>query len=243
MIWILPMAGKGTRTESLGEFKPFIKVNNKKIIEWFLIGIKKKIKKNDTIFFITTNYFEKKFNFQKTIKKVLKKNKINTKKYFFKFIDKTPNGPAYTVNSIKYDLKNSKTPCTVINPDQYIDFHLPKKILFNNLYFPLHFNNHGNSSYVKLNKSKYIIEIMEKNLISTFASSGVYIFGSTILLKKILNLIDKFNLNKEVNMSELINIFFKKYKRQGIPVSTYSKYDLGNVKSIQNFPIKKINID
>ena len=45
MIWILPMAGKGTRTESLGEFKPFIKVNNKKIIEWFLIGIKKKNKK------------------------------------------------------------------------------------------------------------------------------------------------------------------------------------------------------
>ena len=53
------MAGKGTRTNSLGKFKPFIKVNGKEIIDWFLIGIKNKIKKNDIIFLITTIDYEK----------------------------------------------------------------------------------------------------------------------------------------------------------------------------------------
>ncbi len=50
MIWILPMAGKGRRTNSLGKFKPFVKVNGKKIIEWFLISIKNKIKKMISLF-------------------------------------------------------------------------------------------------------------------------------------------------------------------------------------------------
>tara|TARA_B100000795_G_scaffold262737_1_gene240988 strand:- start:506 stop:742 length:237 start_codon:yes stop_codon:yes gene_type:complete len=75
MIWILPLAGKGTRTNTLSEFKPFVNVNNKTIIEWFFIGIKNKIKKGDNIFFITTNYFEKKFDFKRKIKLILKKKK------------------------------------------------------------------------------------------------------------------------------------------------------------------------
>ena len=53
------MAGKGTRTRALGSFKPFVTINKKKIIEWFLIGIKKKVKNNDIIIFITTKDFEK----------------------------------------------------------------------------------------------------------------------------------------------------------------------------------------
>ena len=61
------MAGKGTRTNSLGKFKPFIKVNGKKIIEWFLISIKNKIKKNDIIVLITTIDYEKKTIFKKKL--------------------------------------------------------------------------------------------------------------------------------------------------------------------------------
>ena len=80
----------------------------------------------------------------------------------------------------------SKTPCVVINPDQYIDFNFPKKLKKDYLYLPIHFNNHGNSSYVKINKKGKIVEIKEKKLISNHASSGAYslIF---FLLKKYLN--------------------------------------------------------
>jgi len=242
MIWILPMAGKGVRTNSLGKFKPFIEVNGKKIIEWFLIGIKNKIKKNDTIFLITTIEFEKKYNFQKKIKIIFKKNKIKTKNLIFKFIDDTPNGPALTINSIRNFLRNTKTTCIVINPDQLIDFDLPSRINQNNLYIPLYFNNHGNSSYVKINKKGNIVEIKEKKLISNYASSGVYIFASSTLLKKVLSLINDIKFKKEINMSDLINLFIKKNNSKVNPISTLIKYDLGNIKNINNFSIKDIKV-
>lgn len=236
------MAGKGKRTAALGKFKPFIKVNNKKIIEWFLISIKNKIKNKDTIILITTKDFEKKFNFKKTMKIIIKKHKLNIENLIFKFIDATPKGPAYTVNSIKNSLKHLNDPCIVANPDQYIDFDLPKKIDKNNLYLPIHFNNHGNSSYVKLNKKGKIVEIREKKLISNYASSGIYIFGSSLLLKKILNLITKVKLKNEINMSELINKFLKKNISKVNPLNTIAKYDLGNIKNIKNFSIKNFKV-
>lgn len=242
MIWILPMAGKGRRTNSLGKFKPFVKVNGKKIIEWFLISIKNKIKKNDIIVLITTIEYEKKNNFQKKVKLVFKKNKLKTKNLIFKFINETPNGPAYTVSSIKNILRNSKVPCVVINPDQFIDFDLPNKFNRNSIYIPLYFNNHGNSSYVKLNSQGNIIEIKEKILISNYASSGVYIFSSSTLLKKILGLINKIRPKKEVNMSDLINLFIKRNKKKVKPITTLTKYDLGNIKNIKNFIIKDLKV-
>jgi len=236
------MAGKGKRTAALGKFKPFIKVNNKKIIEWFLISIKNKIKNKDTIILITTKDFEKKFNFKKNMKIITKKLKLDIENLIFKFIDATPKGPAYTVNSIKNSLKHLNDPCIVANPDQYIDFDLPKKIDKNNLYLPIHFNNHGNSSYVKLNKKGKIVEIREKKLISNYASSGIYIFGSSLLLKKILNLITKVKLKNEINMSELINKFLKKNISKVNPLNTIAKYDLGNIKNIKNFSIKNFKV-
>lgn len=240
MIWILPMAGMGKRTGTLGKFKPFININGRKIIEWFLISIKNKIKKNDLVILITTNNFEKKFQFQKNIKLIIKKQKLNLKNFIFKFIEETPNGPAFTVNSIRDILKYQKIPCIVINPDQYIDFNLPKKIIKNNLYLPIHFNNHGNSSYVRLNKKGQIVKIQEKNLISNYASSGVYIFGSSLLLRKMLNLITKIKSKKEINISDLINKFMGLNKLKVVPLSTLAKYDLGNVLSIKNFCKSKI---
>ena len=235
MIWILPMAGKGTRTNSLGKFKPFVKVNGKKIIDWFLIGIKNKIKKNDIIFLITTIDYEKKYNFKKKIKLIFKKNKLKTKNLIFKFVNETPNGPAYTVSSIKNILRKSKVPCVIINPDQFVDFDLPNKFERNNIYIPLYFNNHGNSSYVKLNSQGNIIEIKEKNLISNYASSGVYIFGSTKILKDSFKKFKKENTTSEINMSNIINNYIKIQKLKAEPLLTFFKYDLGNIESIKNF--------
>lgn len=241
MIWILPLAGKGTRTNTLSEFKPFVNVNNKTIIEWFFIGIKNKIKKGDNIFFITTNYFEKKFDFKRKIKLILKKKKIKVK-IFFKFINETPNGPAYTVYSIYNEIKKSKEPCIVINSDQYIDFEFPKIIKETEIYLPIHFNNHGNSSYVKIDKKGKILRILEKKLISNYASSGAYIFGSVNLFKKIIRFIKIIKIKNEINMSELINIYLKKNNKCGNTLSTLAKYDLGNVKDVKNFFIKEIEV-
>lgn len=240
MIWILPLAGKGKRTNSLGSFKPFIRINKKKIIEWFFLGLKTKFKKNDLIIFITTKEFEVKNNFKKNIKKILKKNGFNIR-LKFKFLDHTPNGPAYTVNSIKNDLDN-KNSCIVINCDQFIDFDLPLNLNKKKIYIPLHYNFHGNSSYVLFQKNGGISSIKEKKMISNYASSGVYIFGNTQLLKLTLEFLNEGKFKKEVNMSNLLNLYIKKYNIALEPLETYTKYDLGNLSSIKKFNYKKIEI-
>ena len=233
MNWIFPIAGKGKRVKDLGSFKPFIIINNKKLIEWFLISIKNKFKKNDTLFFITTIEFEKKYKVTKNIKKILKKTKIRNK-VFIKLIIKTPNGPALTVSSIFEDL-NKKNTCIIVNSDQIVDFNFPKKINPKKIYIPIHFNTHGKSSYANIAQNGKITSIFEKKLTSYYASSGIYIFGSYEILKKSYEL---FNMNlkkNEINLSDIINNYLKMKKTFAQSLETYLKYDLGNLKDIKYF--------
>lgn len=232
MNWIFPLAGKGKRTSLFGPFKPFVSIKKKKIIEWFLEGIKKKIYFPSNLYFITTKNFNRKFNFKSNIKKILNNQKI-AGEISISLINKTPKGPALTVKSIISKLNESQ-PCIIINADQFIDFELPKIINPNKIYIPLHFNQHGSSSYVKLNKKGKIIQIKEKKLISFYASSGVYIFGSGKLLKKTFRQY-KMNNSKETNMSDIINKYLKNNKKTAEPLNTLYKFDLGNPKNINYF--------
>ena len=233
MNWIFPIAGKGSRVKRLGPFKPFIKIKNRTIIEWFLYNLKKKIGKNDKLYFITTFEYEKKNKIELKIKKILKKIKCSCK-VNITILEKTPNGPGSTVDKVLTKLKGNK-PCIVINPDQVIDFYLPKKIISNKVYIPIHFNTHGKSSYVDINKKGKITRILEKKLISYYASSGVYIFGSVQNLKKFYKRYNFKKSKKEVNLSNIINNYLKYSKKNVEPLTTFFKYDLGDVASLKYF--------
>lgn len=237
MNWIFPLAGKGSRTNKLGNFKPFIIINNYTLIDFFFFSLSDKLRPEDHLFFITTKEFENRFQFKNKINQILKFHKVKSKK-FFKLIDVTPNGPAYTISNIINEIKNN-SPCIVINGDQFIDFPLPNLIKKNSIYMPIHFNNHGKSSYVKINRKSEITSITEKKLKSFYASSGVYIFGSSKLFRKVINLIKFIKKNNEINMSDVINYYIKVYKKKAYPVQTFAKYDLGNLESIKSFSIKK----
>lgn len=217
----------------MGKFKPFIKVKGKKIIEWFLIGLKKNIKKDDNFYFITTNDYEKEFFFSQKIKKIFQKLKLKNK-MVIKIVLKTPKGPALTVKSILSHIKDNKT-CIIINPDQKINFDLPKKINKKNIYITLNFNQHGNSSYVRMNKKGKITHIKEKKLISFYASTGVYIFGSRSLLKNSFKVFKNKSRLNEISMSDIIENYLKKGKNLAYPIETKQKYDLGNLEGIKEF--------
>ena len=234
MNWIFPIAGKGKRTKSLGKFKPFVEINNKKIFEWCIQGIKNYINNKDTLYFITTKEFEKNFSVKKKIKKILLKNGIKSK-VLFVILEKTPNGPGFTVKNILPYLKKNK-PCIIINSDQYINFDLPKKIFSNKIYLPIYFNAHGKSSYVQINQKVEINKIVEKKQISFYGSSGVYIFGSSSLLKFSYKNFDiKILKKRELNISNLIDNLIKKYETKVYPIKTFCKFDLGDVSSIKKF--------
>ena len=235
MNWIFPIAGKGKRVRSLGSYKPFIEIKQKKILEWFLISIKRKFKKGDKLYFITTEQFERKYKVLSTIKVLLNKLKIKNK-FVVEILKKTPNGPALSVLSIINTIKGNQS-CAVINSDQAIDFYLPSTIKKDRIYMGVHFNNHGKSSYINLEKKGKIFEIFEKKLISYYASSGVYIFGSVKIIKKCYQLYySKIRIRKkELNMSDIINNYLKTKKTYSDSLTTYLKYDLGNKKDIENF--------
>jgi len=89
------MAGKGSRVKSLGKYKPFIRINNKSIFEWFYTSIDNKINTSDKLIFITTKKNNIENNFKKKILSIVKKKK---KKKKIKLLKKNPNSQTKTLN-------------------------------------------------------------------------------------------------------------------------------------------------
>jgi 6-phosphofructokinase/glycosyltransferase involved in cell wall biosynthesis len=246
--WIVPICGKGTRTKKMGEFKPFININNKKIIEWFLISLKNNITFNDTFIFITTNYYEKKYKVKKFLNNIFKYNLFCE----FKLIltEEIPEGPAKSVYLAKSHIID-KNNIIVINPDQFINFEIPKKFVN---FITIYFDNLPSKSYCEINDNK-IINIVEKKQISNNASSGVYGFKNGNDLINSLEILFKSKenmVNNEYYISGCINILLKN-KELFYPIKTISKFDLGTLKNINMFKnifdlnnnnhIKKFNLN
>lgn len=229
--WVLPIAGNGLRTQKLGIFKPFITIQDKYILEWFLISISDKIFFDDDFIFVTTDFYEENFLVQKTIKALFKKHEFNNT-IKFKIVNNTPNGPAKSVESaIEY--VDTGAPVIVINVDQFILFELPEK-LAEKCYLVANIDIGDTKSYISL-KEKKIIEIVEKNNFSNIASTGVYIFPDVLILKDCLKKLfeKKIQYKNEFYIADAMNLIINEIEFELIP--SICKIDLGNIKSIEYF--------
>lgn len=231
------MAGKGTRTQSLGEFKPFIEINGHKILFWFLFSIKRLLKNDDQIIFITTEYFAKKFNVKKEIQKIIKELNIKSKLN----IVETPDNPAGQSVSIKFAKKivNQNNPLIVANPDQYIDFDLPENI--KNSYLPLYVQLGNKSGFVSI-QNELITKFVEKNNISNLACTGIYITAKAKWLFSAINeqIKSKDMLNGEFYLGSVFNFIIKNGLKVE-PLMIRAKYDLGNPEDITAFKENNIS--
>lgn len=229
--WVIPMAGKGVRIQSLGEFKPFIRIRGQKMLFWFLFSIKHLIKEGDTLIFITTSYFSKKFNFEKELELLLKRQNISNKFYVVE-TPSTPRGQSETVLYAK-NFINQENPLIVINPDQYVDFDLPEKI--EDCYLALYLQLGNKSGFVEIKKG-FITNFVEKNNISNLACAGIYIVSRAKLLLKAIEeqIKSKETLNGEYYLGSAFNFIIKNdIKVKAIAVR--AKYDLGNVDDVLAF--------
>lgn len=231
-IWLMPMAGNGTRTKGLGKFKPFISVSNKSVIEWFLISILDKVNKNDEFIFITTLAFEKEFIVKDTIYKLFKKyqlsNTIN-----FQIVNYTPQGPAKSVElGIEY-IRDKKIPIIIINVDQFILFKLPD-ILEEKCYLVSNIDTGSSKSYIEVEKKK-VVRIIEKVNNSNIASTGVYIFPNLHLLSNALTYVFENDIKHkdEFYIANAMNFLIDKVDFELIPA--IAKLDLGTVENINYF--------
>jgi len=233
MLWIIPMADKGTRTQALGEFKPFIEINGCKIFSWFISSIKHNIKIKDEFLLITLDYFAQKYSFDIEVKKIFNQYKLNNKIKIIK-IKKTPNGTSSTIYLAKPLLKRD-TPSVIANPDQYINFELPKHIERNSCYVPVYANLGNKAGYVVI-KNGLIFKIVEKKNISNLASAGIYIISSS---KDLIYAVERqFNeqlaKDGEFYLSEALN-YLKEKDYKIFPLEVRAKYNLGTPAEISYF--------
>jgi hypothetical protein len=234
MIWIFPIAGYGTRTSTLGSYKPFIEIfENYKILKICLMGIKSHIKKDDKLLFIASREQETQHDVSYNVQLITDELGFETKN-IFSILDETPKGQALTIKhglqSIEDNLKTEKV--FVVNSDQMVAFDF-KNIDFSRPSAGLYFATGDKSCFYKLDfNSKTIIDIKEKQKISCYASAGVFYFNTIdVLLRSIEWAIQ----NKKTYNGELYLGPCMEYFANLSYFPTTMKFDLGNVKSIEFF--------
>lgn len=227
------MAGNGVRTKSLGDYKPFIEINSKKIFEWFLNSIETQISEQDIFKIVTTLDFNEKYLVEEIIVTIFKKlNLANSIEIIIS--PTTPQGPAKSVELAVEQIESYEIeyPVIVINPDQYQLFKLPPKIETN--YLVANIDLGVSKSYAKIDGT-LISEIKEKDNISNIASTGVYVFRNVQTLRKGLDYIFSNNITHkdEFYISAAMNhiLQFDKIK----VLAAIAKLDLGTVENIKYF--------
>lgn len=233
MKWIIPIGGKGARTQALGEFKPFIEIAGHKIMVWFLTSIKRNIFPNDSFIFITTPYFSEKFQIQEEIKRIFQNLRIKNEFEVFSVEQEFPgvSGALYAVRSIL----ESDDPVIVINPDQYLDFVLPREIPSRSGYLTIYAEFSNKSGYVNIEEGK-ITKFVEKNNLSNLGSAGVFVVseGKALLRAVRSQLNDGLTTNGEYYLGPAFNYLIKDgFNIYPLPVKV--KYDLGNIPDIDYF--------
>lgn len=226
------MAGKGTRTQELGEFKPFIEIKGHKIFSWFLCSVKHLVKPGDSFQLITTKYFADKYNFDTEVMKIFQYHGINNP-VSITTCEESQQGSSATVLLVKGKIDLNE-PAMVIFPDQFIDFVLPE-ITPNSAYMGVYVQLGNKSGFVNI-VDGLITNFVEKQNISNLASSGVYIASTG---KDLIEALEKqvkegTTLNGEFYVGPAFNYLIDKGIKT-YPVPVIAKYDLGNTKDVEYF--------
>lgn len=232
MQWIIPMAGKGSRTRSLGEFKPFINISGQKMFSWFISSIKHLVRPEDSFLLITLEENFIKYDFEPVTRRIIISHGLgNEVKYFT--VPGAPHGTSDTVYLARnLILKDERV--IVIYPDQYIDFELPKMV-DDCAYLGIYIQLGNKSGFVKLQDGK-ITQFVEKTNISNIASSGFYIVpkGSDLIYGIERQLESGETLNGEYYLGPIFNFLIQRGMCV-FPIGVKAKYDLGNPEDIAYF--------
>jgi len=233
MIWIFPMAGKGGRTEQLGEFKPFIEIEGARMLGWLFRSIVNKIEEDDRLIFITTDKYARDFNVLEGIKDILKNERLDNG-FELLTCKETPPGPSATVYHAQDHLCTDES-VIVVNCDQYVDFDMIEVSEEKSGFLPIYAEFGQKSSYVEI-ENGLITRIVEKSNISSLASAGVYAVSDG---KALVRAIEKQFEDKQATNNEfyvgvaLNNLISEGYRFY--PTCVRAKYDLGNVTGIDSF--------
>jgi len=227
------MAGRGTRTQQLGPFKPFIEVSGTRMLGWLFRSIKSKIRTSDKLVFVTTERYAAEFNVPDEIAAILCCEGIYNG---FELLTcrETPPGPAATVYQAK-ELLLSGEPAIVVNCDQYVDFDMTESLQSKTGFLAVYAEFGQKSSYVEI-KNGLITRIVEKQNISNLASAGLYALSDA---RDLIWAIERqFELGQTNNGEFYVGVALNNLIREGYrfyPAAVRAKYDLGCIEGVQHF--------
>jgi len=171
---VIPMAGKGSRFKNAGYLdpKPMITINNKKMIELVVNNIKPN-REHRFIFICQSQHLKETTLY--TVLKNLSQNCIILE------VDKVTGGAAETVLKSK-EYINNESQLMIANCDQWIDIDINDylNVLDSNQLDGMIMTMTANDdkwSYLRLNDKERVVEVREKEVISSEASVGIYNFA------------------------------------------------------------------
>ena len=232
MNWIIPIGGKGTRTQALGEFKPFIEILNHKMLVWFFISIKNNILPEDKFYFVLTKALVEKFSVDVVIEDIFRQ--LGLRNHFELLITPDLSGVSAALYSRKSILQKS-SPVIIINPDQYLDFALPRKIPKKSGYLTIYAEFSNKSGYVDIKDGK-ITKFVEKSNFSNLGNAGVFIVSEGRSLVKAIR--KQMEAGLTTNGEYFLGTAFNYLIEDGFeiyPLPVWVKYDLGNIPDIEYF--------
>jgi len=211
---VIPMAGAGSRFVNAGynKPKPFIDVLGQTMISRVLDNIN--IKNARYILVARKEHME-------TEPEIIK-NILNSYNAEFITIDKLTEGAACTVLHA-HKLINSDDPLFIANSDQIVDISLQDYVndaLDRNLDGSIltFKDNHPKWSYAKVNDQNFVTEVREKEVISEFATVGIYFFskGSTFVNSSLDMIVRNDRVNNEFYVCPVYNYSIKSGAKIGV---------------------------
>lgn len=228
---VIPMAGRGSRfaKEGYEKPKPLIDVNGIPMIQAVLDNINLK----DAKFFLILQ--ERQFNENKDFFQKLNINKDI--KYIT--INHVTEGALMTV-LFAHRFINNKTPLMIANSDQIAEIN------FNDFLSDMTdrdtdgsimtFNsNEDKWSYVKLNSESLVTLVKEKEVISNYATTGIYLFkeGQNFIENAIDLIINNDRTNNEFYVAPLYNYMIKnKFNIAHYPIDKDHFFGIGTPKDL-----------
>ena len=237
---IIPMAGEGRRFKQEGIEKPkfMIEVMNKTLFEWSIDSLPISISKK--IIFICLEEHEKKFKVNQFIKEIMNKKYPNSK-YELIYLKQNTGGQVETVLHARH-LVRPKNSIIIYNIDtHFVSTRLKSKILtlknrdMDGLLGCFE-SNDENLSFVKLNERSFVEEVKEKEKISKYASTGLYVFtNAEEFFEAGKQMVENNNkVKNEYYVSEIYNILLRSNKKFEIDIADEFS-PLGTPKDLKKF--------
>lgn len=166
---VIPMAGFGSRFSTVGytDPKPLIKINGKTMIQIVVENLN--IQAN-YIFIVREEHMQK-YNLKNYLESIAPNCKII-------IVNKVTDGAARSVLLASEYIDNMDK-LLIVNSDQYLEWNCAEFLHFadstgSDGCISTFYNTHPKWSYAKVDSNGKVIEVQEKNPISTLATTGIY---------------------------------------------------------------------